>query len=288
MIERAFKHLSRVSDVFLHRIRLEREITIFPDDVFLTSYLGSGNTWTRFLVGNLLSPNEPVTFLTIERLVPDMYTSADRTLRRLPRPRTLKSHEPFDPRYKKVVYIVRDPRDTAITNYHWELKKRSFPEDYPIRDFIPRWMSGSFWPRIGSWGEHVMSWLSTRQGKSGFVLVRYEDLKKRPEPELIKVARLLGVEPTPSGLGRALQLSSADHMRSLEKAEGAKWAMTKYTRRDKPFVRSAVSGGWKSDLPKESVALIESTWGPIMKLLGYELSTSAACESVLPESVLKS
>lgn len=36
MIERAVKHLFRVNDVLLHKTRLEREITVFPDDVFLT------------------------------------------------------------------------------------------------------------------------------------------------------------------------------------------------------------------------------------------------------------
>lgn len=288
MIERAVKHLSRVNDVLLHRITFEREITIFPDDVFLTSHPRSGNTWTRFLVANLAYPEKNVTFLTIENLVPDMYKSADRALRRLPRPRILKSHEPFDPRYKRVVYIVRDPRDSAVSNYYWELKQKSFPDGYPLKDFILEWMAPVYWPRIGSWGEHVMSWLSTRQGKPGFVLLRYEDLKESPETELARVARLLDLDATPSALARAVELSSADHMRRLEKSQGARWAMTKYTRPDKPFVRSAVSGSWQSVLPEESVALIESTWGPIMKMLGYELSTAAACESVLPERVIPS
>lgn len=288
MIERAFKHLSRVNDVLLHKTRLEREITIFPDDVFLTSHPRSGNTWTRFLVANLVYPDKPATFLTIEKLVPDMYKSADRTLRRLLRPRVLKSHEPFDPRYKKVVYIVRDPRDSVISNYYWELKQNSFPEDYPIEDFIPQWMEPAYWPRIGSWGEHVMSWLATRYGKEGFVLLRYEDLKKNPEFELAKVARLLDVEPTPSRLAHAVQLSSADRMRSLEKGEGSKWAMTKYTRSDRPFIRSAVSGDWQSVLPEKSVALIESAWGPIMKLLGYQLSTVDGCKPVLPDNIIPS
>lgn len=288
MIERAFKHLFRVNDVVLHRTRLEREITIFPDDVFLTSHPRSGNTWTRFLVANLVYPEKPVTFLSIEKLVPDMYKSADRTLRSLARPRVLKSHEPFDPRYKRVVYIVRDPRDSAISNYYWELKQDSFSEDHPIEDFIPQWMEPAYWPRIGSWGEHVMSWLATRYGKEGFVLLRYEDLKRSPEVELAKVAALLNIDPTPSRLGRAIELSSAERMRTLEKGQGTKWAMTKYTRPDKPFIRSAVSGGWESVLPKKSVALIESTWGPIMKLLGYELTTVDGCESVLPEKLAQS
>jgi hypothetical protein len=276
MLKRGLKHLSRVSDVLFRKLRIERDITMFPDDVFLTSYPRSGNTWTRFLVGNLVYQNEPVTFLTVERLVPDMYKSSDRVLRNLPRPRIVKSHECFDPRYRKVIYIVRDPRDVAVSNYHWELKLRSVRDGFPIEDFVPRWMEPEFWPRIGSWGDHVTSWLSTRQGKKGFLLLRYEDLKKDPQRALAQVAEFLGIEPSRERLDRAVELSSADNMRKLEKQESAQWVATTLTRQDKPFVRSATSGGWKAVLPEQTVAYIEKHWGHLMRNLGYELVTDGS------------
>jgi hypothetical protein len=276
MLKRGLKHLSRVSDVLFRKLRIERDITIFPDDVFLTSYPRSGNTWTRFLVGNLVYQNEPVTFLTVERLVPDMYKSSDRVLRNLPRPRILKSHECFDPRYKKVIYIVRDPRDVAVSNYHWELKLRSVRDGFPIEDFVPRWMEPQFWPRIGSWGDHVTSWLSTRQGNKGFLLLRYEDLKQDPQRALAQAAEFLGIEPSMERLNRAVELSSAENMRKLEKQESAQWVATTLTRQDKPFVRNATSGGWKAVLPEQTVAYIEKRWGHLMRNLGYELVTHSA------------
>lgn len=280
MLKRGIKHLSRVGDVLFRKLRVERDITIYPDDVFLTSYPRSGNTWTRFLVGNLVYQNEPVTFLTIERLVPDMYKSADRVLRKLPRPRIVKSHECFDPRYRKVIYIVRDPRDVAVSNYHWELKLRSVREGYPIEDFVPRWMEPQFWPRIGSWGDHVTSWLSTRQGKDGFLLLRYEDLKGDPQGALARVGSFLGFEPTSDRLNRAIELSSADNMRKMERAESSKWVATTLTRQDKPFVRDAKSGNWKTVLPEKTVAYIEKHWGHLMQTLGYPLATSPSAPSL--------
>ena len=51
MLKRGVKHLSRVSDVFFRKLRIERDITIFPDDVFLTSYPRSGNTPGRPVPG---------------------------------------------------------------------------------------------------------------------------------------------------------------------------------------------------------------------------------------------
>jgi hypothetical protein len=273
MLRRGIKHLSRVSDVLFRKLRIERDITLFPDDVFLTSYPRSGNTWTRFLVGNLVYQNEAVTFLNVERLVPDMYKHSDRTLRRLPRPRIMKSHECFDPRYKRVIYVVRDPRDVAVSNYHWEMKQRSMGDSYPIEKFVPRWMEPVYWARLGSWGDHVTSWLSTRQGKEGFLLLRYEDMLADPAREMGKVAVLLGINPVPERLRRAAELSSADRMRKLEKDQGDKWVQTKYTRQDKQFVRKAGSGDWRKILPAESVQMIETAWGEIMKTVGYKLST---------------
>jgi hypothetical protein len=272
MLSRGIKHLSRVNDVLFRNLRIERDITIFSDDVFLTSYPRSGNTWTRFLVGNLVYPSEPVTFLNLERLVPDMYKHSDRTLRKRPKPRILKSHECFDPRYRKVLYVVRDPRDVAVSNFYWEMKQRSMDDSYPIDQFVPRWMEPVYWPRVGSWGDHVISWLSTRGGKEGFLLLRYEDLLADPVRELEKVALLLGIDLDAERLARAVELSSAERMRRLEKEQGGKWVQTKYTRPDKNFVRKAGSGDWREVLPAESVRAIEVAWGNIMKTLGYELS----------------
>jgi hypothetical protein len=284
IVRRGLRHLSRVSDVLFRHTRLEREITIFPDDVFLTSYPRSGNTWTRFLVGNFMHQDEPVSFLNVERLVPDMYKTADWVLRRLPRPRLLKSHECFDPRYPKVIYIFRDPRDVAVSNYHWELKLRSIPEGYPIDQFVPRWMKPEFWPRIGSWAEHVTSWISTRRGQPNFLLLRYEDLQHDPHRELAKLAGFLGIPADPERVSRAVELSSAEHMRKLEQKQGARWVATTYTRADKPFVRGAKSGGWRSTLPPQTVAYLESRWGELMQSLGYQLSSETVASEMMSEA----
>ncbi len=281
MLNRALKHFSRVSDVLFRRLRIERDITIFPDDVFLTSYPRSGNTWTRFLVGNLVHTEEEVTFLNVERLVPDMYKHSDHYLRNLPRPRFLKSHEVFDPRYRRVIYIVRDPRDVAISQYHWEMKQKSVNDGYPIEDFIPRWIEGIYWARLANWGDHVTSWLSTREGRDRFVIVRYENLIGNPLPELANVAKMLGIQASNERLTRALELSSADRMRQLESKQGNKWVQTRYTRQDKAFVRKAESGGWKQILTAQSVRQIEAAWGRIMSHLGYTLSSDVPSDAGL-------
>jgi hypothetical protein len=180
-----------------------------------------------------------------------------------------------------VIYIVRDPRDVAVSNFHWEMKQRSFDDQLPIQDFLPPWIEGKIWDRLGSWGDHVTSWLSTRGSRDGFIVLRYEDMIEDPARELVKVANLLGIEPTRERLARAAELSSADRMRQLEEKQGKKWVQTRYTRQDKPFVRKASSGGWKAVLPPQSVAAIEAAWGDVMITLGYPLSSDVASKKTL-------
>ena len=86
-----------------------RDLTVLPTDVFLVSYPRSGNTWLRFLLANALRP-EQATFTTVGEVVPDIYDETDRELLRRPSPRILKSHEPFDPRYPRVVTRSRSLR----------------------------------------------------------------------------------------------------------------------------------------------------------------------------------
>jgi hypothetical protein len=64
-------------------------------------------------------------------------------------------------------------------------------------------------------------------------------------------------------------------MRELEKKQAHLWSSTRETRKDKPFVRSAKSGGWKAELSESSIAEIESAWGGLMRELGYELAGSS-------------
>jgi hypothetical protein len=275
---RLIANLQETVRVLTGRKNAGRKLTVFPDDIFLVSYPRSGNTWTRFLIGNLIW-DDPVTFANVESRIPEIYLFPDRVLRRASRPRVLKSHESFDPRYKRVIYIVRDPRDVAMSYHHYAIKRKLLPEDYPMDDFVPRFMAGEFdiqWSWSANWQDHALSWVTMRQGRPGFLFLRYEDMLKDTTGELVKVASFLGLNASPERLRKAVELSSADHMRNLERQQGQQWRLTESTRQDKPFVRAAKADTWQGILPASSVAAIESAWGDTMQQLGYTLSTALA------------
>lgn len=277
-LERLLSALVQAGRVLAGRQMAGRGVTVFPDDVFLVSYPRSGNTWVRFLLGNLLHQDDPVTFSNIESRIPEIYFNRDRFLQQLPRPRILKSHECFQPHYPRVIYIVRDPRDVAVSSYHHNVKARNIPDGYSMSSFVARFILGEFDPKFGSWRDNVLSWIALRKDDLRFLLVRYEDLKSNTALGLTHVATFLergsfrNINSSAEALDRAIELSSPERMRALERQEAGNWVLTRETRSDKPFVRSAISGGWKSQLAAESVASIESAWGDLMQSLGYELT----------------
>jgi hypothetical protein len=251
-----------------------RTLAVLPEDTFIVSYPRSGNTWTRFLIANLLHPEEVATFANIERLVPDSEAQSSRYLRRIPSPRVIKSHQYFDPRFPRVIYIVRDPRDVALSYYDFQRKYSQIDDQYPLTQYVSDFVAGRLISRSwGTWGENVGSWLAARGGRPGFLVLRYEDMIANTERELARVAAFFGIEPAPERLASAVELSSASRMRALEKTQGKDWVSTKNKRSDIPFVRTAISGGWKTNLPQNSAAEIEEAWGALMRSLHYEMTT---------------
>lgn len=268
----------RLKAGFKHALGLHtpgRNLVVYDDDVFLVSYPKSGNTWTRFLIANLVYAEKNPDFSNINDLLPDPEVMSKRDLARAARPRIIKSHQFFDPRYPKVIYVVRDPRDVVLSEYHFEIKRRSIAEDFPVQQFVSRFVRGEVNHPYGTWGENAASWFYTRGRDARFLLVKYEDLQTQGMSEMARIAAFLGISASPEQLSRAIERSSADRMRELEKKQAHLWSSTRETRQDKPFVRSAKAGGWKAELPRASVAEIEMKWGNLMQEMGYDLAVAS-------------
>jgi len=251
-----------------------RELILFDDDVFLVSFPKSGNTWTRFLLANLIYPGAPATFANLHRLIPDAFATTKREFARIPRPRIIKSHECFDPRFPRVIYIVRDPRDVALSQYHYHRKLKRIADDHSITEFVTRFLAGKTCPH-GSWGQNVATWLITRkQEDPNFLLLRYEDMIADTPRELEKIMAFLDLPGEPARIALAVERSSANRMREIERSQTDNCDLTKGSRKDLTFVRSAKAGGWKDGLPTAEAARLEDAWGFLMAHLGYELMAS--------------
>lgn len=239
-----------------------------PEDVFLTSYPKSGNTWMRFMLAEVLSGNGfSVTFETIESHIPEIHQYTARELDRHPEPRLFKSHAPFDRRYGRVIYIVRDPRDVAVSFYHFRTKRGIVEADYPIGEHVEEFLDGMH--VYGTWAEHVGGWLGAREHRSDFHWLRYEDMQDDALAELRDACRFLELDVSSETLRRAVTKSSADRMRRLEREADENKPVILQGDDDKPFIRKAESGGWRQELPDHCARQIEEAWEHLMRKFDY-------------------
>ena len=277
-----FKQFVSAAKILTRQVQPGMSLKVRPDDTFLVSYPKSGNTWMRFLIANLLQQDPPVGLLDADSLIPSVDAKSKRFFDEMKSPRVIKSHFCFDPRYPKVIYIVRDPRDVVISEYHYQRKTRRISDDYTLEEYVPRFLMGKTWPENGSWAQHVATWVTARESDPGFLLIRYETLLASTTHELARMASFLGVSVTSQRLSEVVERSSADRMRTLEALQSEQSSLMKGSRKDIAFVRSAKSGGWKSDLTEPMVAKIEAAWSPIMRYLGYELRFPTSVDGVDP------
>lgn len=258
------------SSVFLHRLerllRLKqaRRSAIDPSsireqDVFLVSYPRSGNTWVRFLLSNVIKyeTGDPIDFHTVHTVIPDYERPDQRGLiDALPEPRIFKSHARYTAHYPRVIYLIRDGRDVAVSYYDYLNKRGQF--DGTLAEFLV----AKDLP-FGTWHKHVQSWLG-RKHETNLLLVRYEDLLDDARQELERMVHFVGLAATAEQLAYAVEASSFTQMRGIEETKGRRYGDPTYQ-----FVRRGAAGGWKDHLDERSRAILKARANTLLCELGY-------------------
>ncbi len=154
------------------------------DDLYIVSYPRSGNTWMRFLLANLLAPNETITFRNIDDFVPDLHKSNSADLAARKGRRYIKSHHPFYEHYPRFIYIYRDGRDALVSYFHYLSGQQAFTGSF--EDFLVSERASKF----GSWKDHVTAALEFNATHPGrLLLLQYEEMLKETRYAAERAAR---------------------------------------------------------------------------------------------------
>lgn len=236
-----------------------RDLDTRNGDVMVISYPRSGNTWVRFILANLTERALLDPLADVQQVVPDIYTMSRSELNRMPAPRILKTHEYFDPRYRRVIYLVRDPRHVAISYFDFQRKSGLIPPDVSLDDWVARFV-GPGVDRFGNWQEHVQSWIATRGESREFLLVRYEDLLAHGQREARRLADFLGMGAvSDEDVQHALARSSMNSLKKIQSNQPS---------RAHPSL-VGVSHGARTVLPPETSQRIEAAFRRTLLELRY-------------------
>lgn len=190
------------------------EYELRDDDVYLVSYPKSGNTWVRFLIGNYIT-NGQVDFSNDYSLLPDIHFNPEQIKNVSFSPRIIKSHFQYTKDYKRIIYIVRDGRQVALSLYYYLLSKNKI-SGLSFSEFLnAHFYTGDNVFGLGKWNSHVLSWLKKNE-VSSILLIKYEDLHSDTKNQLIKILSFIGIFISEDLLKLAIEKSSFISMKSSE------------------------------------------------------------------------
>jgi hypothetical protein len=247
----------RIPHIWLHHRGLR------SSDVFLASYPRSGTTWSRFTLFEILT-GRTAGFAAVDETVRLIYGPAGPAL--LPaNGRFLCTHEKYRKEYKRAIYLVRDVRDVALSEFAYITALEFFRGDFD--QFLKAFLYGKISP-FNPWQKHVSSWLDSPIGSTtDLLVVRFEDLRNSPLQEFTRMAEFLGLDTNRDRIEQAIGNNELQRMKQKERAEPRRASVKG------EFVRTGLVQGWRNKLTEEQLQLIEQHAGVALSRLGYQLAS---------------
>ncbi|MGE3292967.1 MAG: sulfotransferase domain-containing protein [Geminicoccaceae bacterium] len=196
-------------------------------DVVIVSFGKSGRTWLRVLLSRFfqlrfgLRPSAFIGFDNLHRKndgIPRVFFTHDNYLRDYTGHKDSKA-DFYD---KKVVLLVRQPGDVAVSQFHqWKFRMRPrkkglnrYPEhgrEVDVFTFATNEDAGL--PKVI---DFMNGWAREMPRLKYLLIVRYEDLRRDTAGQLRRVLEFMGQHPTDQELADCISFASVENMRKLE------------------------------------------------------------------------
>jgi hypothetical protein len=252
-------------------------------DAVVVSFGKSGRTWLRVLLSRIyqlqhsLGERAVIGFDNLHYrtgAVPKIMFTHDNYVKDYTGHRETKE-DFYD---KKVIFLARDPRDVAVSQYfQWKYRMKPNKKDinaYPTADLSPYEfvMSEAGLPKVI---EFMNLWAREAPRIRDFMIVRYEDLRAAPAATLGRVLQFLGTPATEVQIADAVEFASYDNMKRMEQQRvfwlsGGRLVPKDRSDPNSYKVRRGKVAGYRDDFDAAQLArideLVETTLDP---LYGY-------------------
>ncbi len=255
---KASKTLLREPIIWLRHRGIDR------NDVMVASYPRSGNTWLRFMLTKILT-GKSAGFDNINKVISEIGIHKD-ALPLLPgEGRLINTHELYRPTYKRAIYLVRDLRDSLLSQYSRE-KELGLVWWADFDGYIEAFLKGTI-NGFGPWQEHIPNWLDSPLAKRGdLLMVQFEQMRKTPQEKLEQILDFLGLEVRPEMIAEAIADNTIERMKDRE--NNAK-RLHKSDNKEGRFVRQGAVMGWVDKYTPEQLELIDQYAGKTLARTGY-------------------
>ena len=184
------------------------------DDLYIVEFPKSGITWLGTILTNTCFLEEDIskqaTHFNLEQFIGDIHVnnSIKNNESIFPYHRIMKSHNTYNPYYRHVIYLLRNPFSVMNSYFHFAVNNNLFKGD--LESFIK---SANF--GIKTWIAHVDSWINPPKSLK-FHIIKYEDLIDKPEKTMSFLYKNLGWDINEFIQKKSIELSSFKNMKSLD------------------------------------------------------------------------
>jgi hypothetical protein len=264
-------------------------------DTVLLSWGKSGRTWLRVMLSRFYQQHYQLperSFLEFENLkrrhpqIPSIFFTHGNYLRDY----TGHWDDRRDYYDRRVLLLVRDPRDVAVSQFfQWKHRMRprkKLLNDYPphgsdlsLAEFVIEHPAG-----LRRVVEFLNGWAEEIDRVSASHVVRYEDLRADPARHLAQVLDFLGTPGSPDEIDDAVHFASYDSMKQLESSgffrfNGRRVRPGDQANPDSFKVRRAKVGGYRDYFSDEQCEVIDAFLrDQLSDVYGYGSASEAAEE----------
>ncbi|KAL3857301.1 hypothetical protein ACJMK2_011983 [Sinanodonta woodiana] len=239
------------------------------DDVLLCAYPKSGTHWLWEAASMLLNGSADRINLVKATAMLDVIPQP--MYENIKSPRVLNCHmyfrmlpEDFVKRKCKIVYILRNPKDVAVSFYNHHFKLLEYGYSGKWENYIHRFLKGQV--DGGSWFDYTLDWEKVIQDNPDYPIhiISYEDMKKDDMKEIKQLAQFLGVKADEELIKR---ISEACDFERMKKEKYALEIATAEVWRDKEpgIYRKGQVGDWKNWFTVAQSELFDAVYAERMK-----------------------
>ncbi|XP_066563286.1 amine sulfotransferase [Amia ocellicauda] len=259
-----------------------QDFEIRDSDVFLVTYPKSGTVWTQQII-TLLYEGEVeeatqragLTYSNNLERMPWLEFRGDRSDYSLrPSPRLFCSHltPTLLPRglregKGKVVYVMRNPKDVAVSYYHFSQAMTKLETPRSFQDLLDKYLEGN----VGgsSWFDHVRTWHSSK-GLFNILFLTYEEMVQDLRGAVQKLCTFLGRQLDSTSLNRVVDRATFRNMRADPRANYEFLPADLLLREQGHFLRKGTTGDWKNSFTVAQSESFDSVFQERMRGLPLE------------------
>ncbi|KAM4722432.1 sulfotransferase 2B1-like [Rhinophrynus dorsalis] len=252
-------------------LQYAQEFQFKEGDIVIVTYPKSGTTWMQEIITLIYSRGDSEVATTIpnwERAPWLEHIYFKDLIKEGEGPRIITTHLPSEllaPALQdskaKVIYVARNPKDVAVSFYHFHKMAKFLPDPGSFAEFLEQFLEGKV--SYGSWFQHVKGWHRQRKALDLFYIT-YEDMHKDLRHSIKKLCKFLSCPMYTKEVDKVEQHCTFSVMSQNVMVNYMLIPCEIMDHKQCKFMRKGIVGDWKQHFSEEQNAAFDKIFNENM------------------------